>query len=69
MLLSQLGTFRYHAVYAAASVNVNIVDFKFDPAVITVTVGTKVTWTEVGPTEHNTASKADPPCGTPPYCR
>jgi plastocyanin/methionine-rich copper-binding protein CopC len=61
VLLSQLGTFRYHAVYAAASVNVNIVDFKFDPAVITITTGTKVTWTEVGPTEHNTVSKADPP--------
>jgi len=61
VLLSQLGTFRYHTVYAAASVNVNIVDFKFDPAVITITTGTKVTWTEVGPTEHNTVSKADTP--------
>jgi plastocyanin/methionine-rich copper-binding protein CopC len=61
VLLSQLGTFRYRSVYSGASVNVDIVDFKFDPAVITVTVGTKVTWTEVGPTEHNTVSKANTP--------
>jgi plastocyanin len=61
VVLSQLGTFRYRSIYSAASVNVNIKDFKFDPAVITVTVGTKVTWTEIGPTEHNTVSKADPP--------
>lgn len=68
VLLSQLGTFRYKAKYGAAGntggttapkeVNVNIVDFKFDSASITVPVGTKVTWTEVGPTEHNTVSKS-----------
>jgi len=62
VLLSQLGTFRYRAKYAqAASVNVNIVDFKFDPAVITITAGTTVTWTEVGPTEHNTVYKGTRP--------
>jgi len=62
VLLSQLGTFRYRAKYSAggtqpAGVNVNIVDFKFDPAVITVPAGTKVTWTQIGPTEHNTVEK------------
>ena len=62
VLLSQLGTFRYRAKYGqAASVNVNIVDFKFDPAVITITAGTTVTWTEVGPTEHNTVYKGNRP--------
>lgn len=65
VLLSQLGTFRYRAKYGAAGgtvapneVNINIVDFRFDPAQVTVPVGTKVTWTEVGPTEHNTVSRS-----------
>jgi plastocyanin len=62
VLLSQLGTFRYKAKYSQATVNVNIVDFKFDPAVITITTGTTVTWNEVGPTEHNTVYKGT---GTP----
>ena len=60
VLLSQLGTFRYRAKYQqapTAEVNINIVDFRFDPAVVTVNVGTRVTWTEVGPTVHNTVSK------------
>jgi plastocyanin len=62
VLLSQLGTFRYRAKYAqAAAVNVNIVDFKFDPQVITITAGTTVTWTEIGPTEHNTVYKGNRP--------
>ncbi|MEO8288160.1 MAG: plastocyanin/azurin family copper-binding protein [Chloroflexota bacterium] len=65
VLLSQLGTFQYRQKYAGnttqpAEVNVRIVDFKFDPAVITVAPGTKVTWTLVGPTEHNTVSKGNP---------
>lgn len=58
VLLSQLGKFRYDAKYAAsAEVNVDIVDFDFKPKVLTVKVGTKVTWTQVGPTVHNTVSK------------
>ncbi len=62
VLLSQLGTFRYKAEYEdRPQAGVNIVDFKFDPAVITVSVGTRVTWTEVGPTVHNTVSKTNPP--------
>ncbi|MBF6614691.1 MAG: cupredoxin domain-containing protein, partial [Chloroflexi bacterium] len=40
-----------------AEVKINIKDFEFSPSVVTVAVGTKVTWTEVGPTEHNTVSK------------
>lgn len=62
VLLSQLGTFRYKAKYSASTTppgqaTVKIVDFKFEPASLTVPVGTKVTWDEVGPTEHNTVSK------------
>ena len=58
VLLSQLGKFRYDATYAnTTEVNVDIVDFEFKAKVITVKVGTKVTWTEVGPTIHNTVSK------------
>ncbi len=60
VLLSQLGTFRYRAKYQqtpVAEVNINIVDFRFDPAEVTVKVGTRVTWTEVGPTVHNTVSR------------
>jgi plastocyanin len=61
VLLSQLGTFRYRAEYEEKpQAGVKIVDFKFDPAVITVTAGTRVTWTQVGPTVHNTVSKANP---------
>ncbi len=58
VLLSQLGKFRYDQKYAnSAEVKVDIVDFAFNPKVITVKVGTKVTWTQVGPTIHNTVSK------------
>ncbi len=60
VLLSQLGKFRYGAKYASTSASevfVDIVDFQFKPASITVPVGAKVTWREVGPTEHNTVSK------------
>ena len=63
VLLSQLGTFRYKAKYAAgngqapAEVGVKIADFEFQPSTVTVPVGTKVTWTQAGPTEHNTVSK------------
>ncbi len=66
VLLSQLGTFRYKAKYAAGSggtggakeVAVDIVDFDFKPMSITVDVGAKVTWTNVGPTIHTTTGKA-----------
>jgi plastocyanin len=65
VLLSQLGTFRYRAKYGAAGptapaeVNVNIVDFAFDPSTITVAVGTKVTWTQTADTIHDTTSKTN----------
>jgi plastocyanin/methionine-rich copper-binding protein CopC len=72
VLLSQLGTFRYNAKYGGgggsgqpggptSDANVNIIDFRFDPQVITVSVGTKVTWTQVGPTIHTVAHKGTPP--------
>jgi plastocyanin len=63
VLLSQLGTFRYRAKYGAATttgpkeVNVNIVNFKFDPGTLTVDVGTKVTWTQLDETIHDSTSK------------
>jgi plastocyanin len=63
VLLSQLGTFRYRAKYGAAGstgpkeVNVNIVGFKFDPGTVTVDVGTKVTWTQLDETIHDSTSK------------
>jgi len=58
VLLSQLGKFRYDAKYSNVSeVNVDIVDFEFKPKVTSVKVGTKVTWTQVGPTVHNSVSK------------
>jgi plastocyanin len=61
VLLSQLGKFRYDAKYGAPTaeeVNVDIVDFEFKPAEVTVKVGTKVTWKQVGPTVHNSVAKA-----------
>lgn len=75
VLLSQLGTFRYKAKYAAAGgavptattapasnqATVMVKDFEFDPASITVAVGTTVTWVFVGPTVHNTVSKDSGP--------
>jgi plastocyanin/methionine-rich copper-binding protein CopC len=67
VLLSQLGTFQYKKKYpngapqTSGEVNVDIVDFKFAPETITVNVGTKVTWTQVGPTEHNTVHKGSRP--------
>ncbi|MGA7732465.1 MAG: copper resistance protein CopC [Chloroflexia bacterium] len=61
VLLSQLGTFRYKAEYETRpQANVKIVDFKFDPGTVTVSVGTRVTWTQVGPTVHNTVHKGKP---------
>jgi methionine-rich copper-binding protein CopC/plastocyanin len=61
VLLSQLGTFRYKAEYETRpQASVKIVDFKFDPATVTVAVGTRVTWTQVGPTVHNTVHKGNP---------
>ncbi len=61
VLLSQLGTFRYKAKYAAAAeVKVDIVDFDFKPKEITVAVGTKVTWTQLDTAPHNVVSKAKP---------
>ena len=71
VLLSQLGTFRFRAKYGATGgnpsakeVNVDIVDFEFKPATLTVDVGTKVTWTQVGPTIHDTVH--NPSVDTPP---
>ncbi|HYO51143.1 MAG TPA: copper resistance protein CopC [Chloroflexia bacterium] len=67
VLLSQLGTFQLKKKYpngapqTSAEVNVDIVDFKFAPETITVNVGTKVTWTQIGPTEHNTVHKGSRP--------
>ncbi len=40
-------------------VQVQIVDFRFEPARITVAPGTTVVWTNVGPTAHTATSKAD----------
>jgi len=61
VLLSQLGTFRYKQKYGTtqnpAEVSVNIEDFDFSPQVITVSVGTKITWTNIGPTEHTVADQ------------
>lgn len=36
------------AATASGTINVKIVDFAFDPAMLTVPVGTKVTWTNTG---------------------
>jgi plastocyanin len=67
VLLSQLGTFRYRQKYGSGSgaptatpqpqaqAKVNVIDFDFDPRTITVSVGTRVVWTNVGPTEHTVA--------------
>lgn len=35
--------------------NIKEVDFDFQPKVVTVSVGTKITWTNIGPTEHTVA--------------
>lgn len=40
---------------AQAGVNIQEVDFDFQPKVVTVPVGTKITWTNIGPTEHTVA--------------
>ncbi len=68
VLLSQLGRFRYSQKYpggpqpvgtaAPSETGVNIVDFYFSPNTITVAAGTKVTWTNVGPTIHTVEDKA-----------
>jgi plastocyanin len=39
-------------------VHVDIVDFAFVPEVITVSVGTRIVWTNVGPTIHTVADRA-----------
>lgn len=39
------------------TVEVKIVDFKFEPAMLTIPKGTTVIWTNVGPTAHTTTSK------------
>ena len=39
-------------------VAVNIVDFAFDPQVITVSLGTRIERTNVGPTVHTVADRA-----------
>jgi len=36
---------------------VNIIDFDFDPKVITIPLGLTVTWINVGPTDHTVADK------------
>lgn len=43
---------------APGVVQVNIVDFDFVPKVITVSVGTRIEWTNVGPTIHTVADQA-----------
>ena len=44
---------------AAEEVTINIVDFFFEPADVTVKVGTTVTWVNVGPTDHTTTAFVD----------
>ena len=68
VLLAQLGTFRHQARYpaggaptptpAAGVVYVTEKDFQFDPPTITVAAGTKVVWTNKGPTIHTIADRA-----------
>jgi plastocyanin len=43
----------------AEEMTINIVDFFFDPAEVTVKVGTTVTWVNVGPTDHTTTAFVD----------
>jgi plastocyanin len=43
----------------AEAVTIEIVDFFFDPDDVTVTVGTTVTWVNVGPTDHTTTAYID----------
>jgi len=40
---------------APAVVYVKVVDFAFDPPSITIPAGTKVIWTNIGPTDHTVA--------------
>jgi plastocyanin len=40
-------------------VTIEIVDFFFEPAEVTVKVGTTVTWVNVGPTDHTTTAYID----------
>lgn len=64
VLLSQLGAFRYKQLYAAGTpplpseVSLTIKDFDFHPPDITVTVGTKITWTNMDGSEHTVADEA-----------
>jgi plastocyanin len=43
----------------AEEVAIDIVDFAFEPAEVEVSVGTTVTWTNVGPTDHTTTAYVD----------
>ena len=47
------------AADAAEEVTIDIVDFAFEPAEVTVPVGTTVTWVNVGPTDHTTTAYID----------
>ena len=61
VLLSQLGTFRYKAKYAAtAEAKVDIIDLAFKPQELSVAVGTKVTWTQLDTAPHTVVSKSGP---------
>lgn len=44
---------------ATDEVAIDIVDFDFDPAEVAVPVGTTVTWTNAGPTDHTTVAYID----------
>ena len=44
------------ATAATDEVTIDIVDFAFEPAEVTVPVGTTVTWVNVGPTDHTTTA-------------
>ncbi len=59
VLLSQLGTFRYKTKYSGSTnsgVQVEIKNFNFAPADISVAVGTKIIWTNHDESEHTVAN-------------
>ena len=41
---------------AAGEVTIDIVDFAFEPASVTISLGTTVTWVNKGPTAHTTVA-------------
>jgi plastocyanin len=41
---------------AAGEVTITILDFAFEPATVTVPLGTTITWVNQGPTQHTTVS-------------